>query len=227
MKYTITRILSIMVITLILVGCGTRTDTDSPNGVSEVRPQETVIPEENTGTADTEKTVDTGDTANTADKAEMAETKNSEAQQGTVISEEEAKAIALKDAGLTEEEVSSIRVKMETDDGVQEYEVDFYAGDKEYDYDIDAQTGEIRSKDMDIDDDFNKTKSVKTAVTEEEVKKIVLEKVPQAAEKDIRMHLDYDDGRTIYEGSVVSNGVEYDFEIDADSGRILEWEEEH
>ena len=165
MKYTITRILSIMVITLILVGCGTRTDTDSPNGVSEVRPQETVIPEENTGTADTEKTVDTGDTANTADKAEMSETKNSEAQQGTVISEEEAKAIALKDAGLTEEEVSSIRVKMETDDGVQEYEVDFYAVDKEYDYDIDAQTGEIRSKDMDIDDDFNKTKSVKTAVT--------------------------------------------------------------
>ena len=226
MKYTITRILSIMVITLTLVGCGTRTDTASPNETSEVRPQETVISEENTGTADTEKTVDTGDTANTADKEETADTKNSAAQQGTVISEEEAKAIALKDAGLTEE-VSGIRVKLETDDGVQEYEVDFYAGYKEYDYDIDAQTGEIRSKDMDIDDDFNKTKSVKTAVTEEEVKKIVLEKVPQAAEKDIRMHLDYDDGRTIYEGSVVSNGVEYDFEIDVDSGKILEWEEEH
>ena len=222
MKHTITHILSIMAITLTLVGCGTRINTTSPDTASEVRPQEAVGSEENTGTADTKQEENVG----TKEK-QAKDPEKSTIQQDTVISEDEAKAIALKDAGLTEEEVTGIRVKLETDHGVREYEVDFYAGDKEYDYDIDAQTGEIRSKDMDIDEDFSKTKSAQTAVSEEEVKNMVMERVPQAVEENIRMHLDYDDGRTIYEGSVICNGVEYDFEIDADSGEILEWEEEH
>lgn len=194
----------------------------SPDTASGVRPQEAVGSEENIGTADTKQEENVG----TKEK-QAKDSEKSTIQQDTVISEDEAKAIALKDAGLTEEEVTGIRVKLETDHGVREYEVDFYAGDKEYDYDIDAQTGEIRSKDMDIDKDFSKTKSAQTAVSEEEVKNMVMERVPQAVEENIRMHLDYDDGRTIYEGSVICNGVEYDFEIDADSGEILEWEEEH
>ena len=222
MKHTITHILSIMAITLTLVGCGTRTNTTSPDTASEVRPQEVVGSEENIGTADTKQEENVG----TKEK-QAKDPEKSTIQQDTVISEDDAKAIALKDAGLTEEEVTGIRVKLETDHGVRKYEVDFYAGDKEYDYDIDAQTGEIRSKDMDIDEDFSKTKSAQTAVSEEEVKNMVMERVPQAVEENIRMHLDYDDGRTIYEGSVICNGVEYDFEIDADSGEILEWEEEH
>ena len=32
-----------------------------------------------------------------------------------------------------------------------EYEVEFYAGNKEYDYDIDAMTGAIRSMDQDCE----------------------------------------------------------------------------
>ena len=48
----------------------------------------------------------------------------------------------------------------------------------------------------------------------------------QAAEQDVRIELDCDDGRYKYEGDIIYNGIEYDFEIDADSGRILEWEED-
>ena len=81
---------------------------------------------------------------------------------------------------------------------------------------------------MDIEDDFktsgSSTDSVK--LSKEEAKKLVLKKVPKVSESDIRIHLDYDDGIAVYEGSLVHDGIEYDFEIDANTGSILEWEQE-
>ena len=35
---------------------------------------------------------------------------------------------------------------------------------------------------------------------------------------------DYDDGRWIYEGKIVYNGWEYEFEMDASTGAFLEWD---
>lgn len=145
------------------------------------------------------------------------------------ISEEEARSIALKDAGVSEQDISGIRIKLEKDDGIQQYEVDFYAGDREYDYDIDASTGKILSKDMEIDDDFRRSDASQPAdlaLSEEDAIKMALEKVPQAAKENVRIHLDYDDGKAIYEGSIIYDGVEYDFEIDASTGVLLEWEQE-
>lgn len=55
---------------------------------------------------------------------------------------------------------------------------------------------------------------------------IVLERIPGATESDVRIHYDRDDGRDIYEGSVIYNEMEYDFEIDARTGNIIEWESE-
>lgn len=64
-------------------------------------------------------------------------------------------------------------------------------------------------------------------LTEEDAMTLALSKVPGAAESDVRIHRDYDDGRTIYEGSIIYDNIEYDFEIDANSGKIVEWEEEY
>ncbi len=55
---------------------------------------------------------------------------------------------------------------------------------------------------------------------------IALAKVPGAEKSDVRIHYDRDDGKDIYEGSIVYNEMEYDFEIDAKTGDILEWESE-
>ena len=149
------------------------------------------------------------------------ETKNVQ----SAISEEEAKQIALKDAGVKESDVSGMRIKLETDDGTKEYEVDFYVGDKEYDYDIDASDGTIRSKDTEIEDDFG-TDRTDVKVSKDTAIKKVLAKVKGAQESDVRIHLDEDYGRQIYEGSVIYEEMEYDFEIDASTGKILEWEAE-
>lgn len=65
------------------------------------------------------------------------------------LTEAEAKAIALEHAGFTEDQVSGLRVEYEIDDGIPEYEVDFYQDRWEYDYSIHAETGEILSYERD------------------------------------------------------------------------------
>ena len=62
---------------------------------------------------------------------------------------DEAKNIALTHANLTEDAVSLLRTEQEYDDGVLVYEIDFTSGDYEYDYKINANTGEVVSYDRD------------------------------------------------------------------------------
>lgn len=64
------------------------------------------------------------------------------------------------------------------------------------------------------------------SVTQEQAIETALSRVSGATEQDIRISLDHDDGVYKYEGDIIYNGVEYDFEIDANSGTILEWSEE-
>lgn len=64
------------------------------------------------------------------------------------------------------------------------------------------------------------------SLSEEEAKAIVLERVPGATDRDVRMELDCDDGVCCYEGDIVYEQVEYEFEVDANSGTILSWQEE-
>jgi len=74
---------------------------------------------------------------------------------GDYIGEDKALEIALADAGLTNDQVSNTFVQLDFDDdlGKDEYEVKFYQGTTEYDYDIDAVTGDITDKDIDRDGD--------------------------------------------------------------------------
>ena len=64
------------------------------------------------------------------------------------------------------------------------------------------------------------------AVTLEEAQNIALERVPGASAQNLSIELDEDDGWYIYEGDIVYDGMEYEFEIDANTGNILKWEEE-
>lgn len=56
--------------------------------------------------------------------------------------------------------------------------------------------------------------------------KLVLEKVPGATEQNVKIKLEYDDGYYKYDGDIIYEQKEYDFEIDAYSGEFLEWSEE-
>ena len=61
------------------------------------------------------------------------------------ISKEQAENIALEHAGLSREQVQSIRAEYDYDDGRAEYDVTIYAGDLEYEFEIHAESGEVLS----------------------------------------------------------------------------------
>ncbi|MFI3251248.1 MAG: S-layer homology domain-containing protein, partial [Eubacteriales bacterium] len=93
---------------------------------------------------------------------------------GTLISEAEAKRIALAHAGVSESEVTFAKVELDWDDGIQEYEVEFYVGYDEYDYEINALTGAILSYDRDMETPRPTTPSTGTLISEAEAKRIAL-----------------------------------------------------
>lgn len=169
------------------------------------------------------------------------------------IGQDEVKKIAFEDAGVSESEVSRLKVEKERDDGILQYDVQFDVNEKEYSYDINGSTGEILSADVETNQSAvtqdaqgqngttqdgtvqsgdagstaqNNGASANVAVSEADAKKAALDRVPGAAETDLRMELEFDDGYYIYEGDIIYQQKEYEFEIDAQTGSFLKWSEE-
>ena len=70
------------------------------------------------------------------------------AVRSSLITREEAKDVALRDAGLNEAEASALRARLDFDDGRFQYEVDFYNNGTEYEYQIQAKDGDIIARDI-------------------------------------------------------------------------------
>ncbi len=69
-----------------------------------------------------------------------------------LIGEAKAKEIALDDAGYSEDEVKFVKVKLDFDDGIYEYEIEFRVGSaEEFEYTIHAESGKILDYDYDYD----------------------------------------------------------------------------
>ena len=143
----------------------------------------------------------------------------------TAITEDQAREIALADAGLTAEEVTFLKTKLDRDDGRLVYDVEFYTADyTEYDYEIDAADGTVLSSDFDAEG-YTAPAEGSTAITADQAKEIALAEVPGATVDDIyEFELDRDDGRLEYEGAIWYDGTEYEFTIDGYSGAIRSWE---
>ena len=149
--------------------------------------------------------------------------------QAAAVTEEQARETALSHAGLTADQVTFVRSKLDRDDGRLMYDVEFYTSDyKEYDYEIDASTGEILSYDYDAEGySYQPNATPGTAITAEQARAAALAEVPGAAESDIyEFETDRDDGRLEYEGKIIYNNTEYEFTIDGYSGAIREWDAE-
>ncbi len=143
-----------------------------------------------------------------------------------ILTVEEAKAKALEDAKLTASQVTFTKAKLERDDGREIYDIEFYTADyKEYDYEIDARTGAVLEMDYDAES-FTPPVSSGT-ITMEKAREIALSKVPGAKEENIvKLELDRDDGRPVYEIEIIYNAMKYEMEISAADGTILEFESE-
>ena len=79
------------------------------------------------------------------------------AEEKTDISEKEAMEIAIADAEVDQDEIERLRVQLDYDDGMLIYDVEFYIGNKEYDYEINAYTGDILERDFDIEEEIERS----------------------------------------------------------------------
>ena len=145
------------------------------------------------------------------------------------ITTDEAKEIALKHAGVDASAATFFRTDYEWDDNT--YEVEFYAGNTEYDYEISAATGDILSFDSEVEG-FNvgDGPSGETAsaglISEEEAKAIALKHagLGEADVKGLRVTRDFDDGVQKYEVEFREGFTEYDYEIRGEDGEILSYD---
>lgn len=168
---------------------------------------------------------------------------------GKDIGKDAAKTAAFSDAGVTEDEITRLKVSKDHDDGRSVYEVDFTVAStgEEYDYEISAEDGSILQVDKEMEKgsvsttqnqdqnasenstqqgSSNTADQTEAAISEEEATNLALERVPGASAQDLRIQLEFDDGVHKYEGDIIYDGKEYDFEIDANTGTFLEWSEE-
>lgn len=142
------------------------------------------------------------------------------------IAQEEAENIALADAGLSADRVQALRSRLEYDDGRAIYDVEFWTGTDEYDYDIDATTGDILSMDYDAEN-YRSSAAQGDAITEDAARQAALAHAGVADDGTVqffRCQPDWDDGRHIYEVEFCANGVEYNYELDACTGEVLSYD---
>ena len=169
-------------------------------------------------------------TLQTSSGEQKAEAQKS--SQGSDIGEDRAVEIALADAGIAEADASYLRVHLDRDDGFIYYDVDFASQGMEYDYAIQVSDGAILKAEREWDDDYrpdgnaNQGTQSGSAISYDEAKQLVLNRVPGASDRNLEMELEHDDGILKYEGEVHYNGMEYEFEIHGESGEFIKWHED-
>ena len=148
---------------------------------------------------------------------------------GDGISLKEAKNIALKHAGISSSEATFVKAKKDYEDGIQVYEIEFYSGNTEYDYELRVSNGEIISYDKDIENYSIPSKNSGSSQTPSS-NYIGADKAKSIALKDAglssssvtftKAKLDREDGVRVYEIEFFTSDKEYEYEINASSGKI-------
>lgn len=143
------------------------------------------------------------------------------------ITVEQAKDIALKHAKLANDKVTFVKSEEDTNDSIKRYDIEFYTGNTEYDYEINADTGEVIEFDKDIEDHTIPTNpdSIpnKAKISEDEAKNIALRHANLTNDKVKFDNIEYDtdNGFNKYDIDFHYNNQEYSYEIDAQTGEIL------
>lgn len=133
-----------LLLAMVFVGCG-RAMNDVKNDAESMG--ESIV----SGTESVTDKVVSGTESIAQDAKDKAQDKNNSMNLMAGITAKDARDAALKHAGLTEAQVSDVDVDLDRDNGKLIYEVDFNSGNTEYDYDIDAETGEVISADKSKD----------------------------------------------------------------------------
>ena len=148
------------------------------------------------------------------------------ASQKAYIGEDKAKEIALNHANVTN--ITNYKIELDFDD-VMVYEIEFKANNKEYDYEINALTGDIIEYEIDNNEvsnnnsnnssNNNSNNTTTDKITKDEAKQIALDHANVTNITNYEIELD--DNK--YEIEFKANNKEYDYEINATTGKIIKY----
>ena len=155
------------------------------------------------------------------------------------ISKEAATQLALKHAGLKSEDVTRLFAEYDYDDGTGHYDVDFRHEDFDYDYEIHGLSGEVLKSEKEYDpvdpappttlpQVQQPTAKPTVKLSKADAQKIALDHAGLTSDsvRALRVEYDWDDGYGTYEVEFKKDGFEYNYEIHADSGKILDADKE-
>jgi uncharacterized membrane protein YkoI len=204
---------------------------DQTAATDKAAPETTAASEQTTDDAGvTDVTQDSADRATTADQTVTAampqtvEAAEARSQNTETIGLAAAKATALDNAGLSESDVTFTKAELDTDDGMLKYDLEFFTSSNEYDYEVNAQSGAIIEKSVEAIE--RSVKEQKSYIGVDKAKTVALEHagISTASASFSKAKLDNDDGKVVYEIEFYVGRTEYDYEIDAYSGTILEYD---
>ncbi len=172
-------------------------------------------------------------------------TQSGAVNESSYIGVEAAKKAAFTHAGVSESDVTKLEVEYDNDDGVMVYEVDFHVGTTEYDYEIDAKTGDVLKVEKDVDDDAPNAGSGNTSssgsssgnssssgsssntnsyISGDTALQKALAHAGVSASQAVDVDVEFDDGH--YDVDFRVGSTEYDYEIDAKTGAVLRYEKD-
>lgn len=158
-------------------------------------------------------------------------TTSGSASQSAYIGLEAAKEAALKHAGISASDATFVEAEYDYDDGRMVYEVEFHVKGTEYDYEIDAQTGEVVKYKTEQNGANTGGSSANTSsfIGESAAKQAALSHagVSESSTKYCNAWLEYDDGRAeCYEVEFMAGNTRYEYKIALTSATVLESERE-
>lgn len=169
------------------------------------------------------------------------------------IGKGQALTIAYSHAEVNAQAASKVEVELNHDDGKMVYDVEFRIGGVEYNYEIEALTGNViqwekdtgkdrdnkgqdkkdvgkdrndDDEDEDDDDDSDPGVTVTNYISEAQAKQIAFNRagISASVASGAKVKLDDDDAEAYYEVEFKVGKTEYECKIDAVTGSILDWE---
>lgn len=145
------------------------------------------------------------------------------------ISVEAAKQKALDNAGVKAKDAVFLKAHYDYDDLVPHYEIKFHANGYEYEYEVKAADGAILDKD--VERERNPVKSTSAAndyISADKAKSIAYNHagINAANVKYAKAELDRDDMVVHYDVEFVAGKYEYEYEINAETGKVIAFDKE-
>lgn len=138
------------------------------------------------------------------------------------ISREEALAIALDKAGISEQELSSVQVDQDEDQDIPIYDIELETDYGDYDFEIAMGTGQMIGADVEIDEEWVR-RQPSTAISDQQARQKIQALIPQAKEEEITLQEESEDQRPRLECRYEDDQITFECEIDRETGIMLDW----